>query len=229
MRCWQVERLGAALVIARAELPEPGPGAVRLRVAAVGLDFADLLMRAGHCQRRPPLGRERHPPHLLVRNPVVTGFWVCGHLDHAPDVVAASLATLLRWRAEGSLRARPPLVLPVAALPEALAHLRAQGDRQGGDPGGSAGLGAMPGAGATAPPRTPRAPAGCVRADGAARGATRDVPSHRRRRKVCGFGRRTLALPLEIAPGSANILRMRPRRSPGVALRDNIGGFNDSV
>jgi len=55
MRCWQVKRPGAAPVIARAEVPEPGPGAVRLRVAAVGLNFADLLMLAGHYQTRPPL------------------------------------------------------------------------------------------------------------------------------------------------------------------------------
>jgi len=307
MRCWQVKRPGAAPVIARAEVPEPGPGAVRLRVAAVGLNFADLLMLAGHYQTRPPLpfvpgmecagvveasgpgsggprpgtrvlavvghgalaerlclpaarltaipdrmdfaeaagfaiahgtahlaltrkarlgpgetllvtgaaggvgltaveigkrlgarviasargadrlaearaagadvlidsdapdltGRLRAeggldvvfdtvggpafdaalracrpegrllaigfasgavpqvPANLLlVRNLAVAGFWYGGYLDHAPDAVAASLATLLRWRAEGSLRARPPLVLPFEALPEALTLLR---------------------------------------------------------------------------------------------------------
>ncbi|NUB46053.1 NADPH:quinone oxidoreductase family protein [Fertoebacter nigrum] len=35
--------------------PEPGPGEVRLRIAACGLNFADLLMIEGKYQERPPL------------------------------------------------------------------------------------------------------------------------------------------------------------------------------
>jgi len=35
--------------------PEPGPGEVALRVAAAGVNFADLLMTSGRYQERPPL------------------------------------------------------------------------------------------------------------------------------------------------------------------------------
>ncbi|WP_226781770.1 NADPH:quinone oxidoreductase family protein [Oceaniglobus trochenteri] len=35
--------------------PAPGPGQVAVRIAACGLNFADLLMASGHYQERPPL------------------------------------------------------------------------------------------------------------------------------------------------------------------------------
>ena len=52
MRAILCPALGAPLEIA--DLPEPalGPGAVRIRVAAAGLNFADTLMIAGKYQER---------------------------------------------------------------------------------------------------------------------------------------------------------------------------------
>lgn len=61
---------------------------------------------------------------LLVRNLTVIGFWYGGYQDHAPQVVADSLAEVLRWRAEGSLRPHVSQVLPFEALPEGLDLLR---------------------------------------------------------------------------------------------------------
>lgn len=61
---------------------------------------------------------------LLVRNLTVIGFWYGGYQKHAPQVVADSLADLLRWRAEGSLRPHVGQVLPFEALPEGLDLLR---------------------------------------------------------------------------------------------------------
>jgi NADPH:quinone reductase len=61
---------------------------------------------------------------LLVKNLTVSGFWYGGYESHAPDLVAASLAELLRWRSEGSLRPHVSHVLPFDAFPEGLALLR---------------------------------------------------------------------------------------------------------
>lgn len=44
-----------ALVHENAQIPEPGPGQVRLKVAAVGLGYVDGLLIAGRYQWRPPL------------------------------------------------------------------------------------------------------------------------------------------------------------------------------
>ncbi|MFZ9133917.1 MAG: alcohol dehydrogenase catalytic domain-containing protein, partial [Gemmobacter sp.] len=45
--------------LAEVAVPEPGPGEVRLRIRACGLNFADTLMRAGRYQERP------EPPFVL--------------------------------------------------------------------------------------------------------------------------------------------------------------------
>jgi len=52
MRHWQVPGLGQAPVLMTSALPQPQPGEVRLRVAACGLNFADLLMIEGRYQTR---------------------------------------------------------------------------------------------------------------------------------------------------------------------------------
>lgn len=49
-------------------IPQPGPGEVRLRIHACGLNFADLLMAKGTYQERPPL-------------PFVMGMEVAGTVD----------------------------------------------------------------------------------------------------------------------------------------------------
>lgn len=61
---------------------------------------------------------------LLVKNLTVSGFWYGGYETHAPDLVAASMAELLRWRAEGLIRPHVSHVLPFEAFPEGLALLR---------------------------------------------------------------------------------------------------------
>lgn len=61
---------------------------------------------------------------LLVKNLTVSGFWYGGYETHAPELVAASMAELLRWRAEGLLRPHVSHVLPFEAFPEGLALLR---------------------------------------------------------------------------------------------------------
>jgi len=55
MRHWIVTEFGSGPVLAEAPLPVPGPGEVRLRIAACGLNFADLLLIRGAYQERPAL------------------------------------------------------------------------------------------------------------------------------------------------------------------------------
>jgi NADPH2:quinone reductase len=55
MRAFQISEFGAAPVLRDVAPPKPGPGEVRLRIAACGLNFADLLMMQGKYQERPPL------------------------------------------------------------------------------------------------------------------------------------------------------------------------------
>ncbi|MCA8883394.1 MAG: NADPH:quinone oxidoreductase family protein [Rhodobacteraceae bacterium] len=55
MKAWQVQQLGTAPTFVDAACPPPGPGEVRLQVAACGLNFADLLMIKGQYQEKPPL------------------------------------------------------------------------------------------------------------------------------------------------------------------------------
>jgi len=61
---------------------------------------------------------------LLVKNLSVSGFWYGGYESHAPQLVADSMAQLLRWRAKGLLRPHLSHVLPFDAFPEGLALLR---------------------------------------------------------------------------------------------------------
>lgn len=53
MRAFTIDSYGAAPAIRDTALPEPGPGQVRVRIAACGLNFADLLMAEGRYQERP--------------------------------------------------------------------------------------------------------------------------------------------------------------------------------
>ncbi|WP_374395472.1 zinc-binding dehydrogenase [Tabrizicola sp.] len=61
---------------------------------------------------------------LLVKNLTVSGFWYGGFEAHAPQLVADSMAQLLRWRAEGLIRPHVSQILPFEAFPEGLALLR---------------------------------------------------------------------------------------------------------
>jgi NADPH2:quinone reductase len=63
---------------------------------------------------------------LLVKNLTVSGFWFGGMQAHAPGLVAASLAELLRWRAEGRLAPHVGQVLPFDDFPAGLELLRSR-------------------------------------------------------------------------------------------------------
>ncbi|MDE3081591.1 MAG: NADPH:quinone oxidoreductase family protein [Paracoccaceae bacterium] len=55
LRAFTISSFGDTPRLTDLPLPEPGAGEVRLRIAACGLNFADLLMAKGDYQERPPL------------------------------------------------------------------------------------------------------------------------------------------------------------------------------
>jgi NADPH2:quinone reductase len=55
MRAFRVVDHNGGAGLAELPRPDPGPGEVLIRIAACGLNFADLLMLAGTYQERPPL------------------------------------------------------------------------------------------------------------------------------------------------------------------------------
>jgi NADPH2:quinone reductase len=68
MRAMQIAELGQPLAPVTLPVPEPGPGEVRLRVHACGVNFADTLMARGQYQEKPPL-------------PFVPGMEMCGTVE----------------------------------------------------------------------------------------------------------------------------------------------------
>ena len=58
--------------VADMPMPEPKPGQVRVKVAFAGINFADLLMRLGFYQPRPPY-------------PFTPGYEVSGVIDSIGD------------------------------------------------------------------------------------------------------------------------------------------------
>lgn len=77
MRAWIVDTLGQPPRLADLPHPVPGPGEALLRVAAAGLNFADLLMAEGRYQDRPGL-------------PFVPGMELAGVVEEAgPGVTLA--------------------------------------------------------------------------------------------------------------------------------------------
>ncbi|PPB80250.1 NADPH2:quinone reductase [Albidovulum inexpectatum] len=63
MKAFQITRFGETPALRDVPSPEPGPGEVRIRIAACGLNFADLLMIEGRYQERP------EPPVTLGMEP----------------------------------------------------------------------------------------------------------------------------------------------------------------
>lgn len=53
MQAFQVQSIGDSPVLASISKPEPGPGEIRVKIAACGLNFADLLMVKGTYQETP--------------------------------------------------------------------------------------------------------------------------------------------------------------------------------
>jgi len=68
MRAMRVHELGQPLRLDDVPLPEPGPGQVRLRVLACGVNFADTLIVRGRYQEKPEL-------------PFAPGLEVCGVVE----------------------------------------------------------------------------------------------------------------------------------------------------
>lgn len=72
MRAMRVHALGQPLRMDEISLPEPGPGQVRLRLEACGINFADTLMVQGKYQEKPAL-------------PFSPGIEVCGTVEAAGE------------------------------------------------------------------------------------------------------------------------------------------------
>jgi NADPH2:quinone reductase len=68
MRAMRVHELGSGLVMDDVALPEPGPGQLRLKVHACGVNFADTLIVKGRYQEKPTL-------------PFAPGMEVCGTVE----------------------------------------------------------------------------------------------------------------------------------------------------
>jgi NADPH2:quinone reductase len=75
MRAYQISGPGKPAKFAEIDTPAPGPGEIRVRIAACGLNFADLLMLAGKYQDTP------EPPFTL-------GMEVAGTVDALGDGVS---------------------------------------------------------------------------------------------------------------------------------------------
>ena len=76
MRCFEISEYGSKPRLAERPVPAPGPGEVRVRIAACGLNFADLLMIEGRYQERPA-------------PPVTLGMELAGVVDALGDGVTS--------------------------------------------------------------------------------------------------------------------------------------------
>jgi len=99
----------------------------------VGGDQFDAALRATRPDGRVIVvgfagGRVQQIPanHLLVKNITVMGLYWGAYLDFAPEVLTGSLATLLGWYGEGSLRPHVSHVLPFAEAAAGLELLRSR-------------------------------------------------------------------------------------------------------
>jgi NADPH2:quinone reductase len=80
MRAMRLHELGGSLTLDEVPLPDPGPGELRLRVRACGVNFADTLMVKGSYQEKPPL-------------PLTPGMEVCGTVEAAGAGTSIPLGT----------------------------------------------------------------------------------------------------------------------------------------
>jgi NADPH2:quinone reductase len=115
MRAMRAHGLGEALTLDEIEPPQPGPGEVRLRVLACGVNFADTLMVAGKYQEKPPV-------------PFSPGIEVCGVVDAVGDEADAlapgtRVSAICGWGgfAEGVCAPAAACVPVPEAMPDAVA------------------------------------------------------------------------------------------------------------
>jgi NADPH2:quinone reductase len=81
MKAFAISDFGTAPSLVDLPMPQPGPGEVRVRIAACGLNFADLLMIEGRYQERPT-------------PPVTLGMELAGVVDAlGPGVSAPAIGT----------------------------------------------------------------------------------------------------------------------------------------
>lgn len=117
MRAMEVQELGSGLVEVERPLPAPGPGEVRLRILAAGLNFADLLMAQGRYQEKPSL-------------PFVPGMEICGVVDAlGPGVSGPAPGTRVAC-VPGAGGLAEAVVVPAAScvpVPEGMADAEAAG------------------------------------------------------------------------------------------------------
>jgi len=78
MRALKVENYGDAPILVDCDIPKPAKGELLVRIAACGLNFADLLMIQGRYQERPPL-------------PVTLGMELAGTVEAAGPGTDAAL------------------------------------------------------------------------------------------------------------------------------------------
>ncbi|MEM9319255.1 MAG: NADPH:quinone oxidoreductase family protein [Pseudomonadota bacterium] len=91
MRAFQVIDHAKPAQLAALDLPKPGPGQIRLKIAACGLNFADLLMLGGSYQDTPAL-------------PFTLGLEVAGTVDAiGPDVALETGMRVAVFAGQGGL------------------------------------------------------------------------------------------------------------------------------
>ena len=76
MKALQVHAFDAPIQMTNVDIPEPSRGQIRIKIAACGLNFADLLMQKGTYQDTP------EPPFTLGME--VAGLWMPSALTRMP-------------------------------------------------------------------------------------------------------------------------------------------------
>jgi NADPH2:quinone reductase len=117
MKAFQLARFGDAPTLTDIALPEPGPGQIGVRIAACGLNFADLLMLTGAYQDTPAL-------------PFTMGMEVSGVVEAlGPDVETPAIGTRVAvFSGQGGLAEAGIFEAARAVpIPDAMSHEQAAG------------------------------------------------------------------------------------------------------